>query len=578
MKPIIRSSRIGAAAAVAALLATLVPSVALAYTGTGTSYPLIVVDNGPGSQSDPHVSGTFAVYTDDAASQIEYFDLSTNTTTPIARPSTAIDALPDVSLGSIVFTRLSSAGQPIFLYPLGAGFSIEVSPAAISLRRNPAVGGPTIVWEDAGISATGDPELAIATDVFGLTPPFQLTNDAAADRNPSVSPTGTTIVWEKGAFPRDVYAAKGFGASWVTTPVATSSADEIRPDTNGKEIVYESNAGGGRHVYVTTLGGSPAQLSVPGSVEAVTPAISGNFVAFASSDGVQTDIYVYDLATNAVRRITDTPEIEVLPDITTIVSGAITTVTVVWQVFEAGSSFNVYASRFQLGAPAALTLSPAADTNPVGTSHTVTATVVDGAGQAVPNVVVRFSVSGSVTTSGQCTSGAGGQCSFSYLGPQLPGADLISAFADTDGDGVWDQCLVALGCVDEPAASATKAWVLPTSTAGEASGGGQIQNSAGDKISFGFHAKSAGGLQGGCNVVDHGGRMIKCLDVLSLTIAGNDAAIYGNATDNGAATTYVIHAVDNADPGKGADTFSIQTASGYSASGTLTAGNVQVQP
>ncbi len=156
-----------------------------------------------------------------------------------------------------------------------------------------------------------------------------------------------------------------------------------------------------------------------------------------------------------------------------------------------------------------LTLSPAAATNLVGTSHTVTASVQDASGQAVPNVVVRFSVSGSVTATGQCTSGVNGQCTFTYQGPPLPGADLISAFVDTDGDGFQDQCLVALGCAGEPRATATKAWVLPTSTAGQANGGGQIQTAAGDKISFGFYGKSAGGLQGSCSVVEHGGRMIK---------------------------------------------------------------------
>jgi hypothetical protein len=64
--------------------------------------------------------------------------------------------------------------------------------------------------------------------------------------------------------------------------------------------------------------------------------------------------------------------------------------------------------------------------------------------------------------------------------------------------------------------------------------------------------------------------------VTALVQSGNQATIYGHATDNGAATTYVIHVADNMDPGRGADTFSIQTASGYSASGTLTGGNIQV--
>jgi hypothetical protein len=224
-----------------------------------------------------------------------------------------------------------------------------------------------------------------------------------------------------------------------------------------------------------------------------------------------------------------------------------------------------------IGAPAAVTLSPATATNTVGTSHTVTATVRDAGDNLVSNVVVRFTVTGSVTTTGSCTTDSNGQCGFTYSGPSLPGADLISAYADSDGDGVQD--------VGEPAAvPVTKAWVLPTSTAGQASGGGHIQDPAWGQVAFGFSAKSEGGtFHGQCNVIDPGNRMIKCLDVTALVISGNQATIYGNATDNGAATTYVMKVADNADPGKGADIFSIETASGYSASGTLTAGNIQVQ-
>jgi hypothetical protein len=566
------------AVAAAALLAVIVPSAARAYTNTGTSFPLIVIDNGTGPQTNPRIDGNVAVYTDAQAARVEYFDFTMGTTSSVPTSAGASDSLPDIDGDTIVFTRVNSSGNSIYRYSIGGGAPSETAPVSSPQRRNPAIGGQTIVWEDIAVSATSDPELVVATGNMA----FQLTNDVPADRNPNVSPSGGQIVWEKCTIGAptlcDVYAAAGGGSSWVTTPVATGAANEIGPDTNGSQMVYASDAGGAYHVYVTTLGGAPVQLVVPGSVSESHPAIAGTFVAFESFDGAQSDIYVYDLTTNALRRITNTPENERFSDIAVSLSGGATTVTVVWQVDEAGTSTNVYASRFQLGAPESLTLSPAADTNPVGTSHTVTATVLDGAGQPVPNVVVRFDISGSVTTSGQCTSGAGGQCSFSYLGPQLPGADLIGGFADTNGNGVQEQCLVALGCGGEPGATATKAWVLPVSTAGEANGGGQIQGSAGQKISFGFHAKSAGGLQGSCNVVEHGGRMVKCLDVTALVLSGNQATIYGNATDDGVATSYVIQGVDNADPGKGADTFLIQTASGYSASGTLTAGNVQVKP
>src|SRR5712691_4731645 len=116
--------------------------------------------------------------------------------------------------------------------------------------------------------------------------------------------------------------------------------------------------------------------------------------------------------------------------------------------------------------PTTLVLSPAAATNTVGTSHTVTATVNDQFGDPFQGVVVRFTVTGSVTTSGNCTTDAAGQCTFTYTGPSLPGADLITAFADTNGDGTLD--------AGEPTGTATKAWILPTSTPGQVTGGGQI--------------------------------------------------------------------------------------------------------
>jgi hypothetical protein len=222
--------------------------------------------------------------------------------------------------------------------------------------------------------------------------------------------------------------------------------------------------------------------------------------------------------------------------------------------------------------PAAVALSPSAGVNDVGTSHTVTATVTDAAGQPpVRAVTVRFSVTGSVTASGSCTTDAYGQCSVAYTGPQLPGADSITAYADTDNDGVLD--------TDEPVGEATKAWVFPTSTPGQVSGGGTINDGLGNKIAFGFSAKSTdAGLKGNCNVIDHAADLkVDCTDVTSLVRSGNHATIFGNATVNGVATTYRIDVADNAETGSDADAFSIQTGTGYSRSGVLSGGNVLVR-
>ena len=88
--------------------------------------------------------------------------------------------------------------------------------------------------------------------------------------------------------------------------------------------------------------------------------------------------------------------------------------------------------------------------------------------------------------------------------------------------------------------------------------------------------RSLAGLNGRCNVVDNvADVMVKCLDVTAIVQSANAVTILGNATANGATTTYRIDAVDNAEPGQGRDVFTIETASGYSRSGVLSAGNVQ---
>ena len=217
------------------------------------------------------------------------------------------------------------------------------------------------------------------------------------------------------------------------------------------------------------------------------------------------------------------------------------------------------------GPPSNLALAPATATNPVGTSHSVTATVKDSFGNVISGALVNFTVTGSVSTTGQCTTDATGQCSFSYAGPVLPGADLITGVVGTSG----------------PTATAMKSWVLPPSTPGHVTGGGQIVSGSGNTVAFGFDVNhTTKNIKGECNVISLSPkRMIRCVDVSTLVVSGSMATFYGHAVDSGSGTgtgtTFVIKVVDNGEPGT-ADTFSITTASGFSASGTLSGGNIQV--
>jgi Ca2+-binding RTX toxin-like protein len=115
-------------------------------------------------------------------------------------------------------------------------------------------------------------------------------------------------------------------------------------------------------------------------------------------------------------------------------------------------------SGFVIGLPpATIVLTPATDTNPEDTSHTVIAQVKSADGNPVAGVTVRFTVTGANSASGTGLTDASGNATFSYTGAN-PGSDTITAYADSDRDGVRD--------AGEPSGTATKTWTAATPGAG----------------------------------------------------------------------------------------------------------------
>ena len=236
--------------------------------------------------------------------------------------------------------------------------------------------------------------------------------------------------------------------------------------------------------------------------------------------------------------------------------------------------------RWVAGPPRSVTLSPLTDANPVDTQHCVTATVRDQFGNPVPNVRVRFSVTGSVMTSGSAVTGPTGQAQFCYMGPALPGADVINAYADTDNDNTQD--------LGEPSAvpPATKTWVLPVTTPGceiKITNGGWIIAMNGDRASFGGNAKADedGNVTGQEEYQDHGPATPFNLHGNVLVIvcrSATSATIFGEATIDGSGSqTYRIDVEDNGEPGKDTDRYRMQVNGYDSGSQLLRGGNVQIR-
>jgi hypothetical protein len=231
-------------------------------------------------------------------------------------------------------------------------------------------------------------------------------------------------------------------------------------------------------------------------------------------------------------------------------------------------------------APATLTLSPKTDSNPVDAQHCVTATVVDSASNPTANITVRFSVTGSINTSGSQTTDANGEAQFCYTGPPLPGADSISAYADTNNTQTQDP--------GEPSDTATKTWVLPSGTAlcvVKITNGGWIVTDDGDRANFGGVAKESGSLvsSGSEEYQDQG--PVEPMNVHSLQIqavtcntAETQASIFGQARIDGTGVhNFRIDVQDYGSPGKGSDHYRIRLDTGYdSGDHILRGGNVQI--
>jgi uncharacterized repeat protein (TIGR01451 family) len=95
---------------------------------------------------------------------------------------------------------------------------------------------------------------------------------------------------------------------------------------------------------------------------------------------------------------------------------------------------------------ASLDLTPATATNPVGTQHTVSATLLNGEGAPISGATIGFTVAGVNPTTGTGTTNASGVATFTYTGTNA-GEDQISACYNADSTG---PC--------EAQASATKTW------------------------------------------------------------------------------------------------------------------------
>ena len=109
---------------------------------------------------------------------------------------------------------------------------------------------------------------------------------------------------------------------------------------------------------------------------------------------------------------------------------------------------------------------------------------------------------------------------------------------------------------------------------GQVTGSGTILRKS---VSFAFTVKAdASGLKGDCNVKEGKATLVDCLAITSLVVVGTHGTFSGTAKQNGTITTFTIDVDDLGEPATAPDRFAIKTGLGYSRSGVLSSGNIQV--
>ena len=381
-----------AAAAAAALTAMAAGSAGAVTPASGgdAGGTLIAINAGPGDQTEPHVSGDLAVYTnnDTRSSTIHYFDFGTYVDAVV--PGGALgenDFLSDVSGSRIVFSRTKVGGQTaVMLYDVASGVTTELDPQAAMSRFGAVIGGDTVAYADYAVDANGD---VFAYDIPSGTA-TNVSQSPDADGNPNVAPTGDVVVSERCVgVVCDVLQSVRRGGAWgAPTVVAATLSNEGNPDTDGTWVVYDSNRPSATNddIYLQPVaGGAEVPLQLAGFQR--NPSISQGVVTFESSAtlGGAADLWAYVIATNTLYRVTDTATVsESLNDIAVLPSGS---VRVVWAANDdAVAGFhNVYARTFTVP----LTRSTFSGFfSPVANPSVVN---VAKAGQAIP---VKFSLGG----------------------------------------------------------------------------------------------------------------------------------------------------------------------------------------
>jgi hypothetical protein len=362
----------------------------------------------PGSQTDPHISGTMISYTDSdgSSSAIHYYDLAMSGGNDTAiDPGAGIDQLAGIDGNRIVYTHIESATRAIHVYDVGTGLVTVIDPQPGSDRRNAAIGGNTVAWVDFN----GTSSEVWVYDLAAATGPVQISFSAAQDTQPSVSPDGSRVAYTSCSGVSTGCDVILYDTASGTSTVLTGGATEDRnPDLSNDRVVYaETDAAGETDIVWVGLSGGASSGRFDAPDAQLNPSISGDLIAFEglSADNGSFDIYVLDITNDELYRLTDTVLDETLNDVALGVDGRI---RAVWSTNVDIGDNDVHAITFERRPPA----DPCAPQTPAQacadpTGRAQLAQVAVGRGHGLPPVAGALFAATAGTNGVACIANSG---------------------------------------------------------------------------------------------------------------------------------------------------------------------------
>lgn len=272
-----------------------------------------IVNNQLGNQTNPHLDCNLVSYTLDdfqGSSTIHYHDMATGADNVV--PGNEVDLLSDISGTRVAYTEVTFTGDTIRIFDT----SSQTQTVVPGLNKsNPSIGGNLVAFEDRS-GPNRVPQIAVFDIGTGTVTP--LTNDSLFSDRPRVSPNGDAVVWDKceteGLNCAAYVALQTAPGVFSTRPLTETGGRHHFPFTDGEIAVYVSDRSGENDIYYQTLtGGAEVHLAIAGDQR--WPTISGDLIAFESNEQNNFDIFVYNIRSGQLSRVTNTPVHETLSEI-----------------------------------------------------------------------------------------------------------------------------------------------------------------------------------------------------------------------------------------------------------------------